>query len=524
MHRNILFNMLPVHMGKTITLVENSPARIRGKFSLWNVPGWVNGFIDDLWVTAKIRGLPEVKLPIIEDGETSTERLQKTLLYEWGTARLELEFLLGDEQGRWASFGETAIKNSNGYRYRKHRAIDIITDNPGYRLQENWKIGARLVNVGFGDLTNKDVIDFTGSWNQEFIAIQAQPAYVINNVYGGTGSASPTPTPTPTPDPTFALSLPEGKTSVVANNNEQIILSIANLPLGTELTGTWFKGSASTGISESITMVSGGLVILYSNKLVPQGASNYKLKFTYQSKEYFTNEVAVTLAPQVNLTITSTTSGNLDFFVVAGAGYEFAITGSNFTPGTATYTWFRGTNPATKTNSAGATPVNITGTVTVDANGNFTLNKSTSQATFESAYDTSDKSGLYKLRITQESLTVDSNTIYGQNSVPSIGFSPTSASATTNSTINASVSGFSVGDLLTISWVKNNVELESTRTQHTYSQNTGNSFSGFYYGFNTPSTNFAVAPYNGAGTYKLRVAKNNTPAVFVSTNTLTINA
>jgi hypothetical protein len=253
------------------------------------------------------------------------------------------------------------------------------------------------------------------------------------------------------------------------------------------------------------------------------GAGNYSLKLTYSGAEYTTNAVAVTLLPQVTLSITATQSGNLSFFVVDGQTYEFSIQGNYFTPGPATFAWFKGESPATQSSSPGVnTP--ITGNLTVGADGTFILNKNSSSATFTSYYDSTNKEGTYRIKITQNGVDTWSNPIYGANKVGVPSFSPSTVSMAGSTPVTVNINGFTIGQSLALVWLKDDLELPGSSSQHTYAENAGNPFLGYYYSFTVPAANFANSPYGGAGNYKLKVSRPGTPITFTSANPVTITA
>lgn len=505
-----------------IELVCNNPNQIKSKFGLDGVFGVSNGLLDELRCYASISSLPDIGFPDITAEDSESAKITKAQSYEWGTARFELVvFKKAKNSVDWSECGVSALKNAGGFRYRLHRILDLVTDNIGARVGEWGRIGVSVRSVGYGLPAAFDRITFTGSWQQEFTWVQEHPTYVIVNSYGG-GSPSPTPTPTPTVTPTFTLSLGQGKTSVVANNDEQIILTITDVPAAKGISGTWLKDGQAVAATESISTSSSNIHILSSSKLAQFGAGNYSLRLTYEGVEYTTNAVSVILVPKVSLAITATQSGDLSFFVVDGQTYEFSIQGNYFVPGAATFVWYRGSSPATVSPSPG-TNNPITGSLTVGSNGSFTLNKSTSNATFTSAYDTTNKEGVYKIRITQNGVSYESNTIQGAHKASSIGL-PSSLSMSGGGSAAVTITGFSVGDTLTTIWLKDGVELAGTTTQHTYAENGGNSFIGFNYAFSVPASAFASSPYGGAGSYKLKVSRPNTPIKFTSAGSMNVTA
>lgn len=486
-HRQILTNILPSQMGKKIIIADNISHKIRGRFGLWDVPGWVNALIHDCWVTAKIRSLPEVKLPIFGEFDPTEERLRKTLLYEWGTARLELELLLGDPLGNWGSFGETAIKNSNGYRYRKHRALDLMTDAPGFQLEEGYKIGVQLINVGFGDLTSQDKIDILGAWTQEFVAVQAQPPYVINNVYGSSQSPSPSPTPTPVVIPTLTLSLASSATTVNANNDEKINLIVTDIPVGTQLTGTWFKDGINTGIIESV-ITTGNVIQLSTLKLREKFSGLYKLRMFYNDTGYISNEVSVTVNAEVSLSLPSGVTSAL-----TGTGTSITVEGKYWNSGTNityTYNWLKD-NVVIFTSTGGAK------TATVN-NGIFTFNLSATELQGAT-------SGNYQLRL---NIVEGTSTVayLSKNTIPVVITNPATVSTTpgqvniyggTTYTHSVVLSHFVSGSVLATVWQKDGVDLPATAESKTFTP-ANNQMT-----YTKPS-NF-IYPTNAVGLYRVKV-------------------
>lgn len=509
MHRNILASLKKAQMGKTVILCENTSHKIRGKFGMWNVPGWINALLTDLWVTAQVSSLPEVKLPIIEDGETQTERLNKTILYEWGTARLELRFLLGDPLGNWASFGETSIKNPSGYRYRKHRVLDLITDNPGYSLEENWKLGVQLLNVGFGDLKDSDRLDITGAWTQEFVAIQAQPPYVVNTVSGsGSNSPSPSPSPTPTPivNPTFTLAYSTANsTTAIANTDEKLKLTITDVPNNTQLTVHWYKSvnnvDTHTGLVESIT-TSGSPIELSTLKFRDKGTGNYKAKINYNNYEYSTLPLSVTVNPEIT---TSPTSGD------TAGNTQITVSGNYFTGASSrkyTYSWIASDGSVAYTS--------VQATLTLDSTGafSFTVGLNTLQ---------SKTTGNYRFRLTLDSDIYAGFTLISATNTtavtvtalptPTVTVSPSNVdSYTTNvgTTVFTTVlqgMPYTSGDLLIQQWFKSTAPTTAITTKYfnyipdgTGKNTSTQNGSDFYTGSSTPGTYFCKVSLWGSST------------------------
>lgn len=193
----VSYRFTSTNTNKIIRLIENNPNLIRAKYQL-NQPLWVNGFIEELYCFASIKSIPEIGIPPISQEDDEYVRLQKTLNYEWATARFELYLYAGNNKGTISELGRAALKNSQGYPYRRHRLIDLLTDNTSYLLGEGDWIGCKLDTFNLA-LGANDTITITGCWKQEIILVPEQQ--LISNVINVAASASPSPTPTPTPLP-----------------------------------------------------------------------------------------------------------------------------------------------------------------------------------------------------------------------------------------------------------------------------------------------------------------------------------
>lgn len=197
---SVAFKFSNANINKQIRLIENNPNYIKSKYGLLKYPLWVNGFVDELYCFSAIKSIPEVGIPPISQEDDEYVRLQKTLNYEWATSRFELSLYIGNARGTICEVGRAALKNSQGYPYRRHRLIDLLTDNTSYLLGENDFLAIELNTYNLS-LGATDTITITGNWKQEVILVPEQQIY--SNVFNVTQSASTaTPSPTPTPTPT----------------------------------------------------------------------------------------------------------------------------------------------------------------------------------------------------------------------------------------------------------------------------------------------------------------------------------
>lgn len=194
---SVALNFTNSNINKMVRLVENNPNLIKSRYNLLNYPLWVNAFIEELYCFNSIRSIPEVGIPPISGDDDEYIRLQKTLNYEWATSRFELYLYLGNSKGVTCELGRAALKNSQGYPYRRHRLIDLLTDNTTYLLGEGDWIGCKLdtFKLPLGAL---DTITITGNWKQEIVLVPQQQ--LISNVINvAAASASPSASPTPIP-------------------------------------------------------------------------------------------------------------------------------------------------------------------------------------------------------------------------------------------------------------------------------------------------------------------------------------
>lgn len=489
----------PTAGSQIIELVNNNPNQIRNKFGLGNVAGVANGLLDELRCYASISSLAEVSLPDIAPEDTESEKIVKVQSFEWSSARFELAiFKKAKGQADWAEFGVAALKNSSGFRYRIHRILDLTTDNIGARIGEWGRIGVAIRSVGYGFPQNLDRITFTGHWVQEFTWVQEHPTYVVVNNYGGGSSPTPTPTPTPPPIPTLTLSLASGSTSAVANNDEKITLNIEDIPTGTQLTGTWFKNGVDTGVAETVTTVEGP-ILLSTLKLREKLPGSYSLRLFYNDNGYLSNSVAVTVNPEVSISLPSGTTTAL-----TGSSTPILVTGKYFNRSGSvpiSYSWLRSSDNVAVFTSSGNNSINI-------VNGSFTINLVAAQLQ-------NGTTGNYRFRLyldNTSTIPFVTNEIAVQvTNPPAVVISPSSANVFNGVTYTFTItlSHFTNGEVLNTVWQREGVDLTSTATTRTFNPSSGTSVS-----YTVQSTSI----YNGnTGNYRLKVTTPSGLVMFSNT-------
>lgn len=202
----IAFAFKPQHMGQIVTIIDNNQEQFFSYYDLSDVKGSLNAQIIELYSFSIIEvSIPEATPPILDKADGDYVNVQKTNDWLWKTSRLELELYSKSVFGSWVLFGVVPIKHNAGFRYRRNRLLDMITDSVQGILGRGGSLGMKLVNVGFGNLNLPDQVNITGGWIQEPIIVQEHLPTVNNtaNYYGSSASPSPSPSPTPTTNETI---------------------------------------------------------------------------------------------------------------------------------------------------------------------------------------------------------------------------------------------------------------------------------------------------------------------------------
>lgn len=279
-----------------------------------------NAYLHDLQAISRINsgGIPKSTMPNYDYNQTEGERVMATLQFEWGTAMMELRVFSGSPSGQWIEYGASAIKNVTGHRYRRHTLIDLLTDNPTLQIEQGWKIGVMLEDVGLGSLLAGDEVHITASWVQEVIVAQRQPYLVQVNNFGGGGS-----TPAPTYTPAVALSLPEGMSSAYILEKTAIAYSLTDCPPNETFTLTWQKdgtdltANSITGTTSELGEATGSLT---ADNFSLNGAGNYKAKIVIGSYTAVSTIAVNMVGPSVALNKSAITNSSTETFTVTVGG------------------------------------------------------------------------------------------------------------------------------------------------------------------------------------------------------------
>lgn len=250
-----------------VTLVDCNKFRLFNRYNLRNAVGWINAQIVELYCTSSIISIPEVAPPILnrEDGEYAN--LQKTQDYLWKTSRIDLELFSRVQNRPWVYIGSVPLKHNSGFRYRRHRLIDLLTDNVQCEFGEGGALGARLVNVGWGNISASDRVSIIGSYIEEAVLVQDQLPSVINtaNFSGTSGGTAPAPAPT---EVTNEFTTPGIRQSTkILDPREKrtsLVITVQTAGASGGVVGAWVNNNWSSTISPnpiSWTSSQAGLVI-----------------------------------------------------------------------------------------------------------------------------------------------------------------------------------------------------------------------------------------------------------------------
>lgn len=164
--KNINRKITLTEAGNVTTIVNNAVTEGEGIIS-------INTFVDNLKVYAFIKSLDPVRLPNFKLEDSETDKLYKTLDVEFNSPRKQLDVVISDNGTDWNLIGSVSLLNPSGYPYRMYNLLDFFTDGLGARLGNNFRIGVRVKDVGFGVLSGEDMLTVHGSYVQEYVVSTA---------------------------------------------------------------------------------------------------------------------------------------------------------------------------------------------------------------------------------------------------------------------------------------------------------------------------------------------------------------
>jgi len=171
-NKTILVTLTADTQSNIVTLID--PSNLQGKTQAYLSNAGVisadgNIYLKELDLRAEISSLLAPPPPDISDDDSDSQALQKVLNYEWKSPGKRLEILLQEAGGDWVVITEVALIGNTGYPYRTYNLYDMLTDNLAFHLEQNYALGARVINVGNGLLDGSDRLVIRGSYVEEVV-------------------------------------------------------------------------------------------------------------------------------------------------------------------------------------------------------------------------------------------------------------------------------------------------------------------------------------------------------------------
>lgn len=134
------------------TILFNDKNSMLTEFPNLGTECWLNGYLEEGFITAAINSLPELPFPNFQDTDTQSTRMVKAIDAEWLSPCVYLCFWMNtdstptvgattDSPGNWVYIGKISLLHQYGYPERKYRYFDFLTDNITRKLAEGVRLG-----------------------------------------------------------------------------------------------------------------------------------------------------------------------------------------------------------------------------------------------------------------------------------------------------------------------------------------------------------------------------------------------
>lgn len=150
-----------------------------------------NAFLDELYTVEKFPSLPTTPLPNWTDEDSRRERTLKTYEMQWASKSLHCNLfvtkkIVANTIDDWTFLGTIPFLNTEGFKYTRHSAFDLLTNKLARGFGERAKLGIQIEQVSEYPFAAIDSLSIDYTWRQEAILIQ--PDYTP--VYIGTAQVS----------------------------------------------------------------------------------------------------------------------------------------------------------------------------------------------------------------------------------------------------------------------------------------------------------------------------------------------
>jgi hypothetical protein len=161
---------------RIISFLHNDKNLMLDEFPDFGPKSWTNAALDDIFLVADIKSLPELPFPNFSNEDSQATQRLKAIDAEWKqpcvyaclwscTATTPTAGATSSSPGNWVYLGKVAILHPYGYPERRYRLFDFLTDNINGKVGGNERLGISyqwperifyhtLRNVAYSDAPN----------------------------------------------------------------------------------------------------------------------------------------------------------------------------------------------------------------------------------------------------------------------------------------------------------------------------------------------------------------------------------
>jgi hypothetical protein len=133
-----------------------------------------------LKVIAWISSLNEVQLPELLIEESKQQQAIKVMDLQWKSPRKQLDLYLLQNQNSYL-LGSISILHPSGYPYTQYNLMELLdANNERFLIGNDWDIGIKLEDAGYGLLNGNDKITVFGTVEKVITTAISTPPFTIN--------------------------------------------------------------------------------------------------------------------------------------------------------------------------------------------------------------------------------------------------------------------------------------------------------------------------------------------------------
>ena len=168
-----------------VTLLDNDPSLIRQAEPNLPQDFICNCFLEELYTIERFPSLPQTSLPDWSDKDSRRERTLKTYEMQWKTKNLHCNLFItkkvtASTLNDWTFLGTIPFLNTEGFKYTRHSAFDLLTNKLVRGFGERAKLGIQIEQASEYPFADIDKLSIDYTWRQEAILIQPDytPVYI----------------------------------------------------------------------------------------------------------------------------------------------------------------------------------------------------------------------------------------------------------------------------------------------------------------------------------------------------------